>query len=755
MARSATMRGVARRGPGDDPGYHVPAMRSPTRERRRDRRRPLALVALALIATLAFPVVGLPGTAPSALAGRTTQSITGAFVSDAREQIAPAVSREVGRITTDRSGSQVVNIVDVATSDPALTFEASLSNGEALGLETVRSQALSQSSDGHRVIAAINGDVWGGYTSASQDAPNGIHVHEGELMVAGAFDRASFAIDASGRPRVGLVRVQLSAIGSDGIPVLVDRLNQLRKAGETAAYTYRFGPATPKEASGVEAVLGGILGPLPTSGTVAGTVLEIRPAGSQPLIPDQLVLNGPDTTFVGRLVVGEQVTFSVAITPGWEGVREVVSGRETIVRDGQAHVSPRPAIANQLHPRSAIGTTASGDVVMVTVDGRDSGTSTGVDLDELAQLMLARGAVQAINLDGGGSTTLVLRQPGDVDVSVANRPSDGAERGVANAILLVSSVPTGPPASLLVSPAAPQLYEGESAVLADRAVDASLNGIPVDPSGVSWSLAGGPGTLAPDGRYTAAEPGTATVSASAIGLTAQVTVTTLTDVSPPTFDGGPVSRLTEGSKLSATGVPLTVSWPAASDRGTGVARYELQRSVDGGKTWGGVKLSAPAKTSAAVLVTPGKVTRMRVRATDKAGNVGEWETGLRFRMVAYQDTSTSVGYKGSWKVARSASLFGGSSRWTSNGSAKLSFQGSQVAWVSIEGPDRGAARVLVDGKSVASVDDRASTRKIRTIVYVRLFEGLGRHTIEVKALGTSGRPRIDFDAFVIVVPIPD
>jgi hypothetical protein len=246
-------------------------MRSPNRGLRRDRRRPLALVALALIATLVFPVVGLPGMAPSALAGRTTQSITGGFVPDAREQIAPAVSREVGRITTDRSGSQVVNIVDVAASDPALTFEASLSNGEALGLETVRSLALSQSSDGHRVIAAINGDVWGGYTSASQDAPNGIHVHEGELMVAGGYDRASFAIDVSGRPRVGLVRVKLSAAASDGVPILVDRLNQLRKAGEIAAYTYRFGPATPKEASGIEVVLGSSSSTAPTRRSSAGS----------------------------------------------------------------------------------------------------------------------------------------------------------------------------------------------------------------------------------------------------------------------------------------------------------------------------------------------------------------------------------------------------------------------------------------------------------------------------------------------------
>ncbi len=730
-------------------------MRSPNPVLRRDRRQLLALVALALVATLAFPVVSPSAAAPALAADRSTLSVTGGFVADGREQIAPSVSRDYGKIVTDRSGNQVVNIVDVLASDPSLTFEASLSDGEAVGRQTVSQQARSQSADGHRVITAINGDVWGGYSSSSQDAPNGIHVHAGELMIAGDFARPSFAIDANGRPLVGTVRVELSATGFDGMEILVDRLNQLRKAGEIAAYTYRFGPSTPREASGVEAVLGGLPGPLPTSGTVVGTVLEIRPAGSQPLVPGQLVLNGADTTFVNRLVVGEQVTFSISITPGWEGVRELVSGRETIVRDGQAYVSPRPAIANQLHPRSAIGTTANGDVVIATVDGRDTGTSTGVDLEELAQLMIARGAVQAINLDGGGSTTLALRRPGDVEVTVVNKPSDGRERAVSNAILLVSSTPTGPPASLLISPTDAQLYQGESVLLAAKAVDASLNGIPVDPSGVSWTLAGGTGTLGTDGRYTAAEPGSAIVSAAAIGLSAQSTITTLTDTSPPTMTGRPVSTFSEGAKLSKTEVPVAVEWPAAKDRGAGVKTYELERSTDGGSSWDAVDLSAPAKTSASLRVPPGKVIRFRVRATDKAGNTGSWETGLKFKVLAYQDGASSIGMKGSWKLMRSSSLFGGTERWTTNGSARLSFTGSQVAWVGIEGPDRGAAKVLIDGKSATTVDAKASKRIIRSILYVKLFTGLGKHTIEVKALGTSGRPRVDLDAIIVIVPIVD
>jgi hypothetical protein len=367
--------------------------------------------------------------------------------------------------------------------------------------------------------------------------------------------------------------------------------------------------------------------------------------------------------------------------------------------------------------------------------------------------MIARGAVQAINLDGGGSTTLALRRPGDVEATVVNKPSDGHERAVSNAILLVSSTPTGPPASVLISPTDPQVYQGETVALSAKAVDASLNGIPVGPSGVAWTLTGGPGTLGSDGRYTAAEPGTATVSVTAIGLSAQTTITTLTDTSAPTMSGGPVSTFSEGAKLSKTEVPLTVEWPAAKDRGTGVKSYEVERSIDGGTSWDAVDLSAPAKTSASIRVPPGKVIRFRVRATDKAGNTGGWETGLRFKVLAYQDGTSPIGTKGSWKIMRSGSLFGGTARWTTNGTAKLSFQGSQVAWVGIEGPDRGAARVYIDGKSTATVDAKAPKRIIRSILYVKLFSGLGRHTIQVKALGTAGRPRVDLDALIVIVPI--
>ncbi len=81
------------------------------------------------------------------------------------------------------------------------------------------------------------------------------------------------------------------------------------------------------------------------------------------------------------------------------------------------------------HPRTAAGRTADGALILMVVDGRQA-ESRGATLDELATLMLDVGAVDALNLDGGGSSTLV------VNGMLVNRPAGGtAEREVMSALV--------------------------------------------------------------------------------------------------------------------------------------------------------------------------------------------------------------------------------------------------------------------------------------------------------------------------------
>lgn len=125
---------------------------------------------------------------------------------------------------------------------------------------------------------------------------------------------------------------------------------------------------------------------------------------------------------------------------------EAVGGRPVLVRDsvvtGAVDTEGQPGFATARHPRTAAGIARGGKrLVLVVVDGRQKPYSDGMSLRELANLMLALGARDAINLDGGGSSTFVIAGAvGSDSLRIANRPSDPAgERPVGNALAIVAS----------------------------------------------------------------------------------------------------------------------------------------------------------------------------------------------------------------------------------------------------------------------------------------------------------------------------
>lgn len=114
-----------------------------------------------------------------------------------------------------------------------------------------------------------------------------------------------------------------------------------------------------------------------------------------------------------------------------------ISGNRFLVSDGIIHVVDD----REMHPRTAIGVDSdTGEVLLLVVDGRSS-SSRGYTMVELANLMIDLGADEAVNLDGGGSSTMVGRR--GTRTRVLNRPSDGFLRSVANAIEVTYTPPKG------------------------------------------------------------------------------------------------------------------------------------------------------------------------------------------------------------------------------------------------------------------------------------------------------------------------
>lgn len=114
--------------------------------------------------------------------------------------------------------------------------------------------------------------------------------------------------------------------------------------------------------------------------------------------------------------------------------RQVVAGNAWILRKGENQV-PKEGMMTQRHPRTAVGVDRAGKtLVILSVDGRRPGVAIGMTGEELCLELQKHNVWDAVNLDGGGSTTLVERNRDDGRYQILNTPSDGRERPVANAI---------------------------------------------------------------------------------------------------------------------------------------------------------------------------------------------------------------------------------------------------------------------------------------------------------------------------------
>jgi hypothetical protein len=183
------------------------------------------------------------------------------------------------------------------------------------------------------------------------------------------------------------------------------------------------------------------------------------------------------------------VTVRLILQPDWSTVADAIGGGPVLVRDGAPVYRSNEAFTTEQlvprGPRTAVGQGADGSILLVTTDGRQPGFSVGMTNFELAQTLVRLGAVRAMALDGGGSSTLAF------EGTVLNSPSDGKERAVSTALMLqYFGVYVPPPAEAVVSPNGDGVAEEEA-----------LSYKVVRPSTVTVTL------TAPDGTVASQESG--------------------------------------------------------------------------------------------------------------------------------------------------------------------------------------------------------------------------------------------------------
>ena len=169
-----------------------------------------------------------------------------------------------------------------------------------------------------------------------------------------------------------------------------------------------------------------------------GRIVDIRNDNS--VIPEGTVVlsaSGRQAWLMADLKIGDPLKIVQTLGPVWDKVVQAVGAGPSLVKNGEIYMTTLGEefgsdVAGGRAPRTALGITKDGKAILVVVDGR-SRSSVGYTLLELAQFMLEQGAVEAMNLDGGGSSQMI------VGSQIVNAPSDGRERRLGAGIAVVKT----------------------------------------------------------------------------------------------------------------------------------------------------------------------------------------------------------------------------------------------------------------------------------------------------------------------------
>ncbi|MEV8134497.1 phosphodiester glycosidase family protein [Microbacterium aurantiacum] len=415
---------------------------------------------------------------------------------------------------------------------------------------------LSDQIAGTGAVAAVNGDY---FDMNNSTAPVGTNISPSQGVRTLAPDtRPAFTI-ADGLAAVQAL-TSAATVTIDGTTHDVTGVNSPTiGTGGIGWYTPAWGTHTLARPLGAPAT---VVTPM-TKVTVAdGVVTEVStdPAsvdGDAAIAEGTGVLIGREAgaATLAMLEVGDTVDVTVSASAD---VDLAVSGSQRLIIDGEQ------TDADQVEAsRTAIGVNRDGtEITVVTIDGR-AGDSRGMTLRELGDLMLDLNVHNAVNLDGGGSTMLAVREPGETDASIHNRPSDGSERVVANSLAFFSTAETGVVSDVRVAPAldvtdADAVFPGLQRTVSGTGVDDNLTGVAV---AGSFSASTDAAVRVASSTEASAQlegltPGTATVSFTAEGKTASTQLRVL----------GELERI----RPSATVVALSEPGQTATVRLTGL-----------------------------------------------------------------------------------------------------------------------------------------------------------------------------------------
>lgn len=480
------------------------------------------------------------------------------------ESIAPGI--EYGDYQLDTaSGPLAVHVVAVAPHRGDVKLESVVANDSLVSRgETVGSMARRT-----RAVAGINGDF---FDIGNTNRPVNMVVRAGALLQL-PYKRYVLAVTHDGAAHI-------AEFAFTGQVVIEDRTMPLDGIDEM-----------PQPGGGIS-LLTPLYGRVPAHDNL--TLLELQPLDGVPPLaryrvtgvadnlspqpPGYYAAIGPDEYGV----LGVPDTGSVIIASGdlqpiaLGDITAAIGGGALVLHDGQWYDDPdapyREENARRM-PCSGAAIAPDGRIFFVEVDGRQPEISVGVTRPQFSALMRALGATEGLLLDGGGSSTMVVRRLGESVASVVNSPSDGKERPISDGLFVYSTAPTGPPVRLVARPGIVRAMDGAQIPVRIAAVDAADH---VAGDNVSVAASVVPAQLGAfrDGTFVALRPGSGALELSGAGLKGRIPIEITTTparvtIAParPNVDPGSTIALqarafdSHGYKLS---LPPMLRWSASA-----------------------------------------------------------------------------------------------------------------------------------------------------------------------------------------------
>ena len=469
--------------------------------------------------------------------------------------------------------TQRINRMTINMNAPYTTIDMGISD-PFTALSTTSSLSRLHTKEEHHVIGAINASLF----TFENGLPTYLLADGNEIVNLGAVSTksndfmhtpAAFGVTADNKAKIGKYDLSYT-ITHNGKTKELTSLNKERDPGESILYTSNWPyENTRTNSTGLEVVVS-------TSAsvntghefgeTVSGKVTAIRPYGqyTSATIPDKgYVISAVDKAEVDKirdLKIGDTVGLTVDVEQEWKGSKFMLATGPLLVQNGAVDLSidldsPR---VTQRTARTAVATNADGsNAYFVTVDSGLSGSS-GITLTEFASYLKSIGAYNAINLDGGGSTTMAARKYGDALPTLVNRPSTGYERKVSAILEAVSTAPYGVGTYAVVSQKQAGSVPVDSTIgfKVDKVMDQYYNTLPIDQTKLKLiSVSNGVGKIESN-QFVAIKEGNGTVTAKYENASVTIPVTVAPKVSDKPVA---LSALDSTSGLSAEYIRATAS----------------------------------------------------------------------------------------------------------------------------------------------------------------------------------------------------